>query len=70
MFLIKNKNWGMKIKTNNPLDPEDGIGIRFGVGVILKEINGANRIEEFVRNCNLKGWLVNAINVTNRVDIY
>ena len=33
-----NKNWGMEIKTNNRLDPKDGIGIRFGVVVTLKEI--------------------------------
>ena len=23
----KNKNWGMEIKTNNRLDPKDGIGL-------------------------------------------
>ena len=24
----RNKNWGMEIKTNNRLNPKDGIGIR------------------------------------------
>lgn len=65
-----NKNWGMEIKTNNRLDPKDGEGIRFGVVVTLKEINGINRIDEFVRNCNLSGWLVNTVDVQSRVSIF
>ena len=64
-----NKNWGMEIKTNNRLDPKDGMGIRFGVVVTLKEINGVNRINEFIKNCTLNGWLVNEIDVQTRVDI-
>ena len=64
-----NKNWGMEIKTNNRLDPTDGIGVRFGVVVTLKEINGVNRIDEFIKNCTLNGWLVNKIDVQTRVDI-
>lgn len=53
-----NKNWGMEVKTNNRLDSKDGIGIRFGVVVTLKEINGVNRIDEFIKNCTLNGWLI------------
>ena len=64
-----NKNWGMEIKTNNRLDPKDGMGIRFGVVVTLKEINGVNRIDEFIKNCTLNGWLVNRIDIQARVDI-
>jgi len=66
----KNKNWGMEIKTNNRLDPKDGIGLRFGIVVTLKEINGVNRIDEFIRNCHLNGWLVNTIDIQNRIDIH
>ena len=66
----KNKNWGMEIKTNNRLDPKDGMGIRFGVVVTLKEMNGINRIDEFIKNCTLNGWLVNSIDVASRVDIH
>ena len=64
-----NKNWGMEIKTNNRLDPKDGMGIRFGVVVTLKEINGINRIDEFIKNCILNGWLVSKIDVQTRIDI-
>lgn len=65
----RNKNWGMEIKTNNRLDPRDGIGVRFGVVVTLKEINGVNRIDEFIKNCTLNGWLVNRLDIENRIDI-
>ena len=65
-----NKNWGMEIKTNNRLDPKDGEGIRFGVVVTLKEINGVNRIDEFVKNCTLSGWLINRVDVNARIDIH
>ncbi len=64
-----NKNWGMEIKTNNRLNPKDGVGVRFGVIVTLKEINGVNRIDEFVKTCTLNGWLVNSIDVQTRIDI-
>ena len=67
--MYDNKNWGMEIKTNNRLDLKDGMGIRFGVVVTLKEINGVNRIDEFIKNCTLNGWLVNKIDIQTRVDI-
>lgn len=66
----RNKKWGMEVKTNNRLDPRDGVGLRFGVVVTLKEINGVNRIDEFIKSCTLNGWLVNVIDVDNRVDIH
>lgn len=69
-IVYKNKNWGMEIKTSNRLDPKDGENVRFGVVVTLKEINGVNRIDEFIRNCHLNGWLVNELNIKTRVDIH
>lgn len=64
-----NKNWGMEIKTNNRLDSTDGVGVRFGVVVTLKEINGVNRIDEFIKNCTLNGWLVNQLDIQTRIDV-
>lgn len=58
-----NKNWGLEIKTNNRLNSNDGIGLKFGIVVTMKEINGVNRIDEFIRSCNLNGWIVNTIDV-------
>lgn len=66
----KNKNWGMEIKTSNRLDPKDGEGIRFGVVVTLKEMKGQNRIDEFIRNCHLNGWIVNQLDVNARIDLH
>ena len=65
-----NKNWGMEIKTNNRLNSSDGEGIRFGVVVTLKEMNGINRIDEFIKNCASSRWLVNVINVENKIDFH
>ena len=66
----ENKNWGMEVKTNNRLNPKDGVGVRFGVVVTLKEINGVNRIDEFIKSYTLNGWLVNSIDIEHRIDIY
>ena len=47
--------------------------VRFGalgLVVTLKEINGVNRIDDFIQNCQLRGWLVNKIDIENRIDIY
>jgi hypothetical protein len=60
----------MSIKTKERLNANDGENIHFGVVVTLKEINGVNRIDDFIQQCSLKGWLVNRINVENRIDIY
>jgi len=64
-----NKNWGIEVKTNNRLDAKDGHGLRFGIVVTLKEINGINRIDEFIRNCSLNGWLVNELDVKLRLEL-
>ena len=33
-------------------------------------MNGANRIDEFVKLCMVRGWIVNQIDIDNRVNIY
>lgn len=52
------------------MDLKGAIGVRFGVVVTLKEMNSVNRIDEFIRKCTLNGWLINDIDVMNRVDIH
>ncbi|MFA5006599.1 MAG: S8 family peptidase [Candidatus Izemoplasmatales bacterium] len=64
------KLWGMKVVTKERLKSRDGIGIRFGVVVTLKEIHGVNRIQDFISECSLRGWLVNRINVESRIQVY
>ena len=70
MSYKNNKNWGIEVKTNNRLDPKDGLGLRFGIVITLREINGINRIDEFIRSCSLRGWIVNEIDVVNKIDIH
>lgn len=44
--------------------------IPFGVVVTLKEMNGVNRNDEFIKLCIARGWLVNRLDVENQIDIY
>lgn len=62
--------WGISLKTKERLDEKYGEGIKFGIVVTLKEIHGVNRIDEFISQCLLRGWLVNKIDLENRIDIY
>lgn len=64
------KLWGLSIKSKERLDIKHGEGMKFSVVIRLKEIHGKNRINEFIQACNLRGWLVNEIQVDNRIDIY
>lgn len=65
-----NKMWGISLKTKERLAEGYGVGLRFGLVITLKEITGVNRIDDFVRQCQLKGWLVNRIDVKSRIEIY
>ena len=62
--------WGLSIKTKERLAPKAGRGLKFGVVVTLKEMNGVNRIDEFIKLCMMKNWVVNRIDVQNRIDVY
>jgi serine protease AprX len=67
---IGNGLWGISVKKKERLNAEDGRSLRFGVVVTLKEVNGVNRFEEFIQQCQFRGWLVNRVNVENRIEIY
>lgn len=62
--------WGLSIKTKERLAPKAGRGLQFGVVVTLKEMNGVNRIDEFIKLCMVRGWLVNRIDIQNQIDVY
>lgn len=63
-------HWGISIKAKERLGSKDGEGINFGLVITLKEINGVNRINDFIKLCELRGWLVTKIDVENRIEIY
>jgi len=65
-----NPIWGLSLKTKERLEERFGEGLKFGIVITLKEINGVNRIDEFIKNAQLRGWLVNKIDVDARVDIF
>lgn len=62
--------WSFNIKVKERVDKKYGENIKFGVVIGLKEIEGRNRIEDFIYNCQLKGWLVEQVNVENRIEIH
>ena len=62
--------WGISIKRKNRTKTDGDKSIKFGLVVTLKEMYGANRINDFIQRCSLHGWLVNEIDVDNSIDIY
>lgn len=65
-----NPLWGLSLKTKERLEERFGEDLTFGIVITLKEINGVNRIDEFIQNAQFKGWLVNKIDVDTRIDIF
>lgn len=61
--------WGLRINTKERLkrkkDP-----LQFGVVVTLKEMNGVNRIDDFIKMCMARGWLVHQLDMENQLDVY
>ena len=78
--IVKNNNkpvksyddrlWGLSVTSKERLSTQMRFPLNFGVVVTLKEINGINRIEDFIKACILRGWIVNRIDVQNQLDIY
>ncbi len=65
-----NQMWGLSIKAKNRLETNEKSETKFGIVITLKEINGVNRIDEFINHCSLRGWLVRKVDVKNQIDIY
>jgi hypothetical protein len=62
--------WGLSVKTKERLQTKNGRGMQFGVVVTLKEMNGENRIDEFIKKCMVRGWIVNQIDIESRFNVY
>lgn len=62
--------WGLSIKTKERLQTKKKGGLQFGIVITLKEMNGINRIDDFIKMCMARGWLVNRLDVENQLDIY
>lgn len=62
--------WGLAITSKERLSSRVGRNLNFGAVITLREVNGVNRINDFIRACTLRGWIVNEIDVQNRIDVY
>ena len=62
--------WGISIVSKERLSSSTRRELNFGVVITLRNIYGDNRIHDFIRACNLRGWIVNEISVAQRVEVY
>lgn len=61
--------WGLKINTKERLQKRKE-PLPFGVVITLKEMNGVNRFDDFIKLCMARGWLVNQLDIENQLDVY
>ena len=62
--------WGIKIRAVQRSDDWKPSHLRFGIVVTVKNMDGQNLIDTFIQQCSLKQWIVNEIDIQNRIDIY
>jgi len=67
--VYENGLWGVSVKAKARLTNRDE-NLKFGIVVTLKEINGVNRINDFIHQCELRGWLISRVDVDTQIDIY
>lgn len=62
--------WGISVTSKDRLTTRINKGLNFGAIITLKEVNGINRIQDFIRACTLRGWIVNELDINNQVELY
>lgn len=62
-------NWGLSIKTKERLQSTHGAALPFAVVITLKEMNGINRINDFIKLCQIRNWIVSEIDINNLIDV-
>jgi hypothetical protein len=62
--------WGLSIKKKERLESDAGKGLHFGVVITLKEIEGKNRIQEFIQRCKAGYWFTEEVDVQTMVENY
>ncbi len=62
--------WGLSVKIKERLKYNRDHDMQFGVVITLKEMNGVNRIDDFINMCHFRGLIVNRINIDARIDVY
>lgn len=62
--------WGISIISKERLSSKMDKDLNFGAVITLREVNGINRIDDFIKACTLRGWIVSEIDIENQMDIY
>lgn len=61
--------WGIDIKMASRNSAKKQEHVKVGIVVTLKEIHGVNRYNSFVRNCRLRHFIVNELDIENRIAL-
>lgn len=62
--------WSIRVSSTERLKTKYGEGQAFGLVVTLKEINGKNRINEFINKCLANNCIVSPVDIKKRIQIY
>ena len=63
------KMWGLDIKLKERLSRRYHDGLRYGVVITLKALDGKNRCNEFMSLCASEGWLVVPVDVEQQIQV-
>lgn len=62
--------WGVSLASKERATIAKMDDLNFGVVITLKNVKGLNRINEFKHLCLLRGYIVNDVDIENKIDIY
>ena len=62
--------WWISVVSKERLSTKMQGGLNFAAVITLKEIQGINRIQYFITACNLRGYIVNQLNMNAQVEVY
>lgn len=65
-----NSLWGIRLVTKERTYVKERTPLPFGLVVTLKEMNGQNRYDDFIKLCQAYGWIINQVDVDTHVKIY
>lgn len=66
----RDRLWGISIISKERLSTKMDKNLNFGMVITLREVNGVNRIDDFIKACALRTWIVSEIDIENQMDIY
>lgn len=62
--------WGVSLTSMERNRTAKHDNLFFGLVICLRNIKGENKINEFIHNCLLRGYIVNEVNYNNQIEIY